>query len=336
MIAMIELVLALIIAALVFMQARKARELAITHSQIRKRFAAVSYALNSLPGVAVLVFDGDLRFQFAAGMALPHSGYLPSEMVGRTLYECVPEASVKRLSGIYVDTLAGQSKQVEVDANDRHYRVQTVPIRSGGQTTGGMLFIVDTTAERLGELKQQKLTAQLKKQRERYKRASYTDVLTGAYSRRYMLDRIEQTLADAERHDYPVSVLAIDIDHFKRVNDTLGHAAGDEVLAGVARVMGASVRKADTLARMGGEEFLVLLPRCGYDDALARGESIRAMVAASACGVTVSVGVATWRGEPMGDWLASVDRALYSAKDNGRDRVALSSGTVALRLSEHG
>jgi diguanylate cyclase (GGDEF)-like protein len=152
------------------------------------------------------------------------------------------------------------------------------------------------------------------------------DHLTGLYNRRH-LDRV---LAEALAGE-PVGVVLVDIDHFKRVNDRFGHAAGDQVLRGVAGVLRASTRPADTIARLGGEEFVLLLPGADREQARQRAEALRA-----ACGqwdhqvpggtlrVTVSAGVAAAPddGADAAALLDACDRALYAAKAAGRDRVA--------------
>lgn len=163
---------------------------------------------------------------------------------------------------------------------------------------------------------------------ERERVAAVTDELTGLHNRRYFTEQLVSAMANAKRHGEPLSCVMFDIDHFKSVNDTWGHAHGDVVLQVVARLARASVRAGDIVARVGGEEFVVLLPRCAYHDAVRRADELRSIVAASDVGVTISLGVAVWEGESPDRWLASIDRALYRAKDAGRNMFAVSSGTV--------
>jgi diguanylate cyclase (GGDEF)-like protein len=115
----------------------------------------------------------------------------------------------------------------------------------------------------------------------------------------------------------------IDLDHFKRVNDTYGHQTGDEVLVAAVHAMGTHMRAEDQLGRLGGEEFLVLLPDTDADAATHMAERVRQEVAAAPTRVpvTVSIGLATWRGETAEEFLNRADEALYAAKQTGRNRV---------------
>src|SRR5471030_80226 len=164
-----------------------------------------------------------------------------------------------------------------------------------------------------------------------------TDSLTGVYNRRYIDRRLLEEIARARRQDYPISFMYLDIDHFKRVNDTVGHQGGDEVLREVAQRIKAELRLSDALARFGGEEFVVLLIDADLDSAAFVAERIRASVAGALIGVsqetqvsiTVSIGVACLAGdghegdaEPIARALiANADEALYQAKATGRNRV---------------
>ncbi|WP_229414366.1 sensor domain-containing diguanylate cyclase [Zemynaea arenosa] len=159
-----------------------------------------------------------------------------------------------------------------------------------------------------------------------------TDFLTGLPNRREFMARLDEELARVQRHvDGQAAVLMLDIDHFKTINDRHGHPVGDAVLRHVAELMRSTQRKIDTLGRMGGEEFAVLLPGAGHAAAAAYAERLRHTVAASPCrledgeeiAVTVSIGCAEIRAfDPTGDAaLLRADKALYGAKAAGRNRV---------------
>lgn len=158
-------------------------------------------------------------------------------------------------------------------------------------------------------------------------RAAHTDILTGLANRRRIGTVLLAALASAHRQGAAVTVILIDVDHFKRFNDEFGHAAGDEVLRGVAEVLSSSIRCSDAVGRHGGEEFLVVLPATDLAGGLAVAERLRGEVAARAWPareVTISLGVATQNG-PDCDATALVvaaDKALYRAKRSGRNRVA--------------
>lgn len=158
-----------------------------------------------------------------------------------------------------------------------------------------------------------------------------TDSLTGVYNRRTFKVLAEPQLSRSRRARLPVSVLMLDLDHFKRVNDTYGHRAGDEVIAAFAHLVQSCLRKEDLLARYGGEEFVVLVPGASQSAAAALAERIRARIAETplnAAGhpirVTVSVGLTSESGESLPSLEAMLDRAdeaLYAAKAAGRNRV---------------
>jgi two-component system cell cycle response regulator len=158
-----------------------------------------------------------------------------------------------------------------------------------------------------------------------------TDTLTGLYNRRYLEAHLESTVARATASGKEISLLMLDIDHFKKVNDTYGHAAGDVVLKEVAQRLAQGVREVDLAARIGGEEFVVVMPDSSEDVGSKVAERLRASVAATpiiipevnqAVAVTVSAGVAVVSaGESGVAALRRADEALYAAKTGGRNRV---------------
>jgi two-component system cell cycle response regulator len=149
------------------------------------------------------------------------------------------------------------------------------------------------------------------------------DALTGLSNRRAVLTQLAGMVSAARRHGHPLSIAIVDLDHFKHVNDTHGHKVGDAVLVAAAHAMGTHLRAEDQLGRLGGEEFLVLLPDTDGEAAGYAAEKLRAEVAAAPTPVpvTVSIGVATWDGEAPEDLLQRADEALYAAKEAGRDQV---------------
>ncbi|MGH9106866.1 MAG: diguanylate cyclase [Acidimicrobiales bacterium] len=166
--------------------------------------------------------------------------------------------------------------------------------------------------------------------KEEVDRLAASDSLTGLANRRTLTSALAKEVARAVRTKSPLSLAVMDIDHFKRVNDTFGHLAGDEVLREVGKAMAGNVRDVDVVARYGGEEFAIVLPDCAPDGALAVVERVRAAVASAqtVAKVTLSAGIATALGEASdGERLmAEADEALYSSKRSGRDRVTLAPG----------
>jgi diguanylate cyclase (GGDEF)-like protein len=160
--------------------------------------------------------------------------------------------------------------------------------------------------------------------REEISTLAASDSLTGLANRRALSSTLAREVARTRRTKRPLSLAIMDIDHFKQVNDTFGHLAGDEILRRVAEAMAANVRDEDLVARYGGEEFAVVLPDCGPESALAVVERVRAAVASAntATRVTVSAGIATMVGARTNGerLLAAADQALYVSKNSGRNR----------------
>lgn len=159
-----------------------------------------------------------------------------------------------------------------------------------------------------------------------------TDALTGLHNRRYMAGQLEPLVAHSNRGGASAAVLILDIDHFKRINDTFGHDAGDEVLTEFAVRLATNVRAVDLPCRFGGEEFVVVMPDTRVEDASVIADRIRAQVAGTAfsvmggresLNVTISIGVAATMGETdsTDSLLKRADEALYEAKQSGRNRV---------------
>jgi two-component system cell cycle response regulator len=153
------------------------------------------------------------------------------------------------------------------------------------------------------------------------------DPLTGLFNRGAIVDILQNELMRAQRERKSITAILADIDHFKRINDTQGHSAGDAALRRIAQRLQSSVRGYDSVGRYGGEEFLIVLPGCSSPRGAERAEQIRLALCgpgqdSSESGITVSMGVASTQGPTeMEELLAFADAALYRAKRNGRNRV---------------
>jgi diguanylate cyclase (GGDEF)-like protein len=170
----------------------------------------------------------------------------------------------------------------------------------------------------------------LRRHHDELERLSTTDTLTGLSNRRHLMNLLTQEIERAKRANRPFSILMLDVDHFKKYNDTHGHQAGDEVLARIGTVLRNSIRPYDCAARYGGEEFLVMLSGSSLDPAKESAERIRKQVRAEqfeAEAVTISVGVAEYpsQGDTAKSVIGQADAALYEAKRAGRDRVVCAS-----------
>lgn len=162
------------------------------------------------------------------------------------------------------------------------------------------------------------------------------DPLTGAYNKRYLIERLEEEMSHSKRFEVPLSLVMIDIDHFKEINDTHGHLAGDYVLIKTAELLNSMCRKEDVLARYGGEEFLMILRNTDEEGAVVQAERIRKEIASASIisegitiDITVSLGVAGIQGGPECEdhekFIKEADQSLYSSKQQGRNRTTRAS-----------
>ena len=199
--------------------------------------------------------------------------------------------------------------------------------------TAGEVVARVRAAHRAQEMQHQLLTRE-----HELEAMAYYDELTGVANRRFAIRQLHALLSRARRHGQELSVVLLDADRFKSLNDRHGHGAGDEVLRGLAQRLRGRVREEDVVARFGGEEFLVILPDTGAAGAATAAEDLRAAVAAEpfavgriALPLTVSAGWATWRGDDLERLVARADRGLYAAKEAGRDCVKPgdSAGTLS-------
>ena len=220
------------------------------------------------------------------------------------------------------------------------------PLRAGETTVGTLVCgsrrrdgLPDAAQAELAMLALQAAEALVRTRLyEQAERLATTDGLTGLVNRRTFNAQLVARLREAHRYRRQLSLLLLDVDHFKKVNDSYGHPAGDAVLRGVAAVASRQARETDLVARYGGEEMALVLPETDAAGARAIAERLRAAVAAAehvteqgTLRVTASIGIATWPGGGPSpeDLLESADRALYRAKQGGRNRVESSPGKVA-------
>lgn len=226
-------------------------------------------------------------------------------------YLCVPMIAFGETVGIMqLDT---QSKENDNKANETSKQLQ--PLNKLGT------MAADEIASAIEELK---LRARLKHQ-------STRDSLTHLYNRRYFMESIERELYRAQQHNQELSLMMLDLDHFKQFNDTHGHIGGDMVLRAFGKVLEDTTRGGDVASRYGGEEFAVLMTQCPIDGARKRAEEIRLKTKNIALefhgelleGITTSIGIATFPhdGDSINDLIANADKALYLAKAGGRNLV---------------
>jgi diguanylate cyclase (GGDEF)-like protein len=226
-----------------------------------------------------------------------------------------------------------------VERRERGYAVGSVlslPLR-GGSSTLGVLSVSSPARDAFGEADEAvgQILASAATQALRtaeLRQLALTDSQTLAYNRRYLLPRLRQEMERALRHGEPLSLMLLDLDHFKHVNDRHGHAAGDAVLAAFADRVRGSVRAVDVMFRRGGEEFVLIMPTTDEHQALVVAERVRSRLAEEPLQArrgllltqTVSIGVATWDGRETAESLEErADLAMYEAKHLGRNRVLI-------------
>jgi diguanylate cyclase (GGDEF)-like protein/PAS domain S-box-containing protein len=206
--------------------------------------------------------------------------------------------------------------------------------RTAGKARAALLSDRERLVETLGEqvalaLANIRLRASLREQ-------SARDPLTGLFNRRYMEETLDREIRRAAREGYGLGILMADLDHFKELNDSFGHAAGDDVLRGIGGFLAAAVRGEDVACRFGGEEFVVILPKASLADTERRAEALRNGIKVDQLGeptrlhpaATMSIGVAAYpdHGTSAGQLLLAADSAMYRAKAEGRDRVVVAGG----------
>ncbi len=158
------------------------------------------------------------------------------------------------------------------------------------------------------------------------KNLSQIDTLSGLYNRRFMNKRLEEEIIKYKRYKTPFSILLIDVDFFKKINDTFGHDKGDSIIKQISALLKQNIRDSDICARWGGEEFLILAPNSDLDGALILANNLKELVEKNNFeikeNITISVGVSTFNDNASQEkLLKSADIALYKAKENGRNRI---------------
>lgn len=241
------------------------------------------------------------------------------------------------------DMLAG----LELPAISQDGRTLTITMRASGVVIG-VLYLVRAHGgpltdddRKLADLVAAEAAAAIHNARlyEQTQRLATTDPLTGLANHRFFRDALAQEIARANRLGYALGLLMIDVDNFKRVNDTFGHPVGDEVLRNIANVLGANLRQTDVAARYGGEEFAILLPGLGARGVRAVGEKLRRAVRAlqplvaegiGSFPISVSVGGVSAAHPTLNgvDLVRVADSELYEAKRRGRNSVCVAAGSI--------
>ncbi|MEJ2142752.1 MAG: diguanylate cyclase [Gammaproteobacteria bacterium] len=302
-----------------------------------------AYANNPL---AMAIFDMDMCYVFASEQWYQQYDLESRDLVGKNHYEVFPEIlDMPEWLEIHKRVLNGETLEnprdrlVRPDGRVQYQRWIMKPWYVPGSEVQGGAFIFTEDITRQIELEEEKnhLIEQLKSEvnqrkvaEEKLRRLASTDELTGLFNRRHINELLAEEIKRASRYNNAISLLVIDIDDFKIINDTHGHDAGDQVLRAFSKLLLDVNRDTDKVGRWGGEEFVVVLPHASTDKALTLAERVRSKVEADGfqpvdC-FTVSIGVTTYKqGDTAESLIKRADTALYAAKNNGKNRVEAST-----------
>lgn len=245
--------------------------------------------------------------------------YLHDKETGDDIIQMVRSINDADKANIPILVVSGETDQTK----------RTAFLRSGANDFIIKPFDKDELIVRSSNLvKNQKTQEQAKKQQEELINLAMTDQLTGLYNRHSLFELAPKYISDANRHEFPISLLVIDLDFFKVVNDTHGHNIGDVVLKAVGKVLMKNCREEDFVARFGGEEFVMLLSHCDLDFAAIKADAIRQAIEESkphGLTITASIGAAALTDDDDFESLfEKADKAIYQAKESGRNKVVFS------------
>jgi diguanylate cyclase (GGDEF)-like protein/PAS domain S-box-containing protein len=309
----------------------------------RDRTARLAAAFDSA-GVAILVAGRDGKVESANSAFARLAGRPPEEIAETTVADLFPpKDGAIAVTALHEALAAGREWSGDTTL-DRHGApplpcwVSVTPLRTASGRSGGSVLSIVDVSQRLAN--EEALLAANRRLEER----SWRDHLSGLFNRYYFYEVLEREMARCQRYGQPFAVLMVDLDDFKRVNDTHGHEEGDAVLREVSAALRAGLREGDVLARYGGDEFVAVLPTTDVTAARAVADRVRLQLAGMGFGpdhgedVTASVGLATSSDVTSGasdDLVRLADRALMAAKRRGGNCV-MTAAEVAASEAAHG
>jgi diguanylate cyclase (GGDEF)-like protein len=313
---------------------RKQAEEALRESKNLFHDIAANY-----PNSYLSIIEPDMTIGFTAGQEFAKQNLNPNDFVGLTLEQVFGDQAPK-VRKQYSKSFQGEEVTFELFINNQHQLYKVVPLKVKNGTISRILAVVENITERKKAAEDlrdanQRLQMQLveiKKLQTELQELAIRDPLTGLFNRRYLQETMQRELDRALREVYPVCLVMADIDRFKRVNDTFGHAAGDMVLISLADQLSTQTRSFDIVCRYGGEEFLLVLPNLSIGAAFQRAEQWRSSFEASkvifeekAINTSISLGIAEFpvHGRTSVEVITAADSALYKAKAGGRNRIEI-------------
>ena len=255
---------------------------------------------------------------------------MDNQMPGKSGMEWLAEIAKKQLAPVVMLTGSG-TEEIAVQALQEG-ALGYLSKDSLSQET--LVNTIDATLDKWARLQQARAS------KEELERLANFDSLTGLHNRQAILGKLCELINRAKRYKEDFTLIMLDIDHFKRVNDRYGHLTGDEVLEKIATLIRLNIRDTDVAGRYGGEEFIIILPQADLSSARVLAERIRSIIesaemkdsAGNVFAITISQGLSGWEpGEDAHSLISRADEALYKAKANGRNRVEISPGS---RLKE--
>lgn len=329
---------------------RQATELALGESEERYRLLA-----EQSKDVIWMLDVASLRFTYISPAVEKWRGFTAAEAMQQSLAEALTPSSLERIQALLQDHLgrlaagdkSAMSAMYEIEQPHKNGSIVSSEVVASflldhaGQPATVLGISRDISERRVAEDRLRIANDDLRRQLEEIEHLQVAlqeqairDSLTGCFNRRYLDETLERELWRARREGYPLALVILDLDHFKQINDTYGHQAGDEALRELARSLQADIRHEDVLCRYGGEEFVILMPRMPLAVAAERAERWRTTIAEIrvrfgnfTLAFTTSLGVAAYpeHGKMPDELTQAADLALYIAKHEGRNRVVVYS-----------
>lgn len=313
------------------LQEQKLREYQIQEAVLQER----ELLLNAL-GEGVYGIDRENKCFFINPAACSLLGFTPEEVIGKNPHELFhhhrPDGTDFPLDECFFHNISEESTRYEtqdwlINKSGEMFPVQVIvtPLHKDGQLNGAVLAFNDITLQYSAE-------NQLKELNKKLQDESVTDPLTKLYNRRYFEEYGILQFERCHREHVSLCLIAIDIDHFKHINDTYGHDGGDKILIEVAQIIKSKLRDNDILARVGGEEFTIILPETSLELCVEVAQRIKDAIAQNSvlingqnvsCTISLGVSIYNSRKNNFSDLLIEADEKLYKAKGNGRNRIEI-------------